>query len=218
MSQNDFSLDMTMMFAVHDALRRDVERIARITATKDDDPRHILSTSVGWEMFKSYLRVHHTAEDDSVWAVLEKTLADRPDDLELLAAMEAEHAAIDPLLAGVDAALADRDTGPGRLGDVVDALTHELTRHLKHEEDEALRLIDATMTPEQWKAFSDDHRSRIGADATRYLPWLLDDARPETAAAILGRMPEALQLAYENEWRTAYLDLRPWGRLQAPTS
>jgi hypothetical protein len=30
---------MTMMFARHNALRRELERIARVTARTDDDPR-----------------------------------------------------------------------------------------------------------------------------------------------------------------------------------
>lgn len=34
---------MTMMYTFHDALRRDLDRIARVTArTDDDDPKHVL--------------------------------------------------------------------------------------------------------------------------------------------------------------------------------
>ncbi len=51
---------------------------------------------------------------------------------------------------------------------------------------------------------------KIGSDANRYLPWLLDEASPETIAAILGKMPEPLLRAYETEWRAAYGELRPW--------
>jgi hypothetical protein len=51
-------------------------------------------------MFKKYLRIHHRAEDEAVWPVMYQVLTDRPDDLALLDAMEAEHAAIDPLLDG----------------------------------------------------------------------------------------------------------------------
>jgi hypothetical protein len=56
MSGKTFRLDMTMMYAMHHALRRELERIARITARPDDDPRHVLATAAGWEMFKTYLR------------------------------------------------------------------------------------------------------------------------------------------------------------------
>jgi hypothetical protein len=54
----------------------------------------------------------------------------------LLDALEAEHSAIDPLLAAIDAALADRDSGPQRLGELTDALATALRAHLDHEEAE----------------------------------------------------------------------------------
>jgi hypothetical protein len=206
-----FKLDMTMMFAVHDALRRDLERIARIAARTGDDPRRVLRTAAGWEMFKTFLRVHHTSEDVALWPAMQRKLTDRPDDLALLEAMEAEHAAIDPLLAAVDAALADRDGAGERLGDLVDALVTGLSGHLRHEEDEGLALIDATLTDQHWQHFAEVHRERIGGDAPRYLPWLLDGADAPTTARILGRMPAPIRTAYHDEWRVAYADLSFYG-------
>jgi iron-sulfur cluster repair protein YtfE (RIC family) len=205
-----FKIDMTMMYAVHDALRRELERIARVTARIDDDPRHLLGPAVGWEMFKRYLHAHHTAEDELVWPVMERLLAGPPDDLALLAAMESEHAAIDGLLGAVDAAIADRDSGPQRLGDLVDALVTGLSGHLRHEESEALPLIDATFTEQQWQRLGQRQAELIGADAPRYLPWLLDDMDPARIAAVLSRIPEPLRVAYRDEWRANYADLRLW--------
>ena len=111
-----FKNHMTVMYAMHDALRRDLDRIAGITARPDDDPKHVLRTAVGWEMFKSYLEVHHTAEDDLLWPPMRTALADDPNGTALLDAMEAEHAVIDPMLTAIDTALADRDSGPQRPG------------------------------------------------------------------------------------------------------
>jgi hemerythrin-like domain-containing protein len=209
-ARTTWRLDMTMMLAIHRALRRELERIARITARPDDDPAHILRTAAGWEMFKAYLQVHHTTEDELAWPVMYAALADRPSETALLDAMEAEHAAIDPLLADIDAALADRESGPERLGGLVDALVTGLSGHLKHEEDETLALIDDTMSEEQWADFGQAHGGRIGSDAPRYLPWLLDDAGDGTAAAILSRFPAPLVAAYESEWRPAYARLGLW--------
>jgi iron-sulfur cluster repair protein YtfE (RIC family) len=205
------TLDMTMMYAFHEALRREVERIARITARQDADPREILRTAVGWEMFKTYLRVHHTSEDDALWPPLQEALAEKPEDLALLDAMEAEHAAIDPLLEGVDAALADRDSGLERLGGLVDALTTGLGGHLRHEELEALPLIGATLDQGQWAHFGELHRTRIGPDLSRYLPWVLDGADPARAERILGGLPAPLLAAYRAEWLPAYARLEIWG-------
>ena len=211
MSDRTFRLDMTMMYTMHDALRRELVSITRITARADDYPQRVLRTAAGWEMFKTYLRVHHTSEDAAVWPVMSQTLAERANDLALLDAMEAEHAAIDPLLEAIDAALIDRDGGQERLGDLVDALNSELTSHLVHEENEALPLIDATLTEQQWRDFGDLHGRRIGADAPRYLPWLLDGASPERTALVLGRLPEQLRVAYQDEWLPAYTRLDLWG-------
>lgn len=210
MTGQTFTLDMSMMFAVHDALRRDLEHVARVAAATSDDPKEILRTALGWEMFKTFLRVHHTAEDVTVWGVMDGLLQDRPDDQLVLDAMEAEHAAIDPMLLAIDASLADREADRGTLGDRVDALTTSLSGHLRHEEAEGLRLIDSTLTPAQWKTFSEDHRARIGTNAQRYLPWLLDGASPQTVEGVLGKMPEPLQQAYASEWRTAYEQLTRW--------
>lgn len=204
-------LDMTMMYAFHDALRREVERIARISARQDADPREVLRTAAGWEMFKDYLRVHHTSEDDALWPPLQEALAEKPEDLALLDAMEAEHAAIDPLLEGVDAALADRDSGLERLGGFVDALATGLGGHLRHEEKEALPLIGATLDEEQWARFGELHRTRIGSGLSRYLPWVLDSASQEWIERILGGLPAPLLAAYRDEWQPAYERLEIWG-------
>jgi hemerythrin-like domain-containing protein len=210
MSGTDFSLDMSMMYVIHDALRRELTCIARYTSRTSDDPMRILRTAAGWEMFKTYLHAHHTAEDETLWPVLAQVLADRPADLALLEAMEAEHAAIDALLTATDAALADRADGPQQIGGLVDALTSRLGGHLKHEETEALQLIDRTLTEQQWNRLGQRQAEKIGGDASRYLPWLLNDLDPQRAAAVLARMPAPLRASYETEWRAAYRDIDAW--------
>jgi hemerythrin-like domain-containing protein len=205
-----FKNDMTMMYAMHDALRRELECIARVTARPDDDPKHILRTAAGWEMFKSYLHVHHTAEDDLLWPPMRKALADDSDGVALLDAMEAEHAAIDPLLIAIDAALADRDSGPQRLGELTDALTTALCGHLAHEEAEGLVLIDSVVTEEQWTAFGMEGGKRIGGDVQRFMPWMLEGASPDVTAAVLDRFPPPLLQAYRDEWQPAYAKLTRW--------
>ncbi|MET9059143.1 hemerythrin domain-containing protein [Streptomyces antibioticus] len=206
------NLDMTMMFAIHDALRRELERIARITSRVDEDPRHVLSTAVGWELFKKFLTAHHTSEDRTLWPVMHEALAGRGagSEIALLDAMEAEHGVIEPLLADIDAVLADRDSGVERLGGLVDTLCTDLRAHLDHEEREALALMDLTLSPQQWAAFSAEQKDRIGGDANRYLPWLLDDIDAARVAVIVGKLPPPLRAAYETEWRAAYEDLDIW--------
>jgi hypothetical protein len=65
----------------------------------------------------------------ALWPTMRQALADRPDELALLDAMEAEHAAIDPMLNAIDATLADRNSAPDVLGGLTDALAADLRRH-----------------------------------------------------------------------------------------
>lgn len=205
-----FTNDMTAMYAMHDALRRELEHLARITARPDDDPRNVLRTALGWELFKTYLHVHHGAEDDLLWPPMRAKLGDDSDGVAVLDAMEAEHAAIDPLLAAIDAALADREDGPQRVGELTDALAVGLRLHLDHEEADGVPLIDATIAEEQWRAFGIESGRRIGADVPRFFPWMLDGAPPEVTARLVGQLPPPVQQAYRDEWLPAYAALTRW--------
>ncbi len=206
-----FKNDMTMMYVMHDALRRDLDRIVRVTARTDDDPKHILRTAAGWEMFKSYLHVHHTTEDQLLWPPTREFLPENSQATALLDAMEAEHAAIDPLLAAIDAALADRDSGPRRLGQLADALASALREHLDHEEKEGLPLIDMAITAEQWQAFGAEGAKLISGDVSRFMPWMLEGAAPEVSASVLRLAPAPVQQAYRDQWQPGYADLNLWG-------
>ncbi|RFS81815.1 hemerythrin domain-containing protein [Actinomadura spongiicola] len=195
--------DWTLMYAMHNALRRELEHLAKLAAREDDDPRRILAGAPGWELFTKALHAHHTAEDETLWPVMRDALAGRPDDLALLDAMEAEHAAIDPVIEAID-------TGNEPLGDLVGALTEGLTAHLRHEEDKALPLMDEVVTAEQLARFGQAHATKIGPDASRILPWMLDGAAPATVAAALAPLPPPARAAFENEWRPAYEALNRW--------
>jgi hypothetical protein len=57
-----YKLDMSMMFAMHDALRRDLERVGRIATRLDDDPAKLLGlgalAAVASAVTKSQLSGH----------------------------------------------------------------------------------------------------------------------------------------------------------------
>ncbi|MFI2203073.1 hemerythrin domain-containing protein [Streptomyces sp. NPDC020192] len=203
-------LDMSLMYAMHNALRRELEQMARITARVDDDPRRFLTGAVGWDIFKKALHIHHTAEDEALWPVVREIVAGRPDDLALLDAMDAEHGAIDPLIVTIDAALADPEGGPERLAAAVDALATNLTGHLKHEEDEALPLIEATLSLEQWQHYGQVHGAKTGPDGPVLTPWVLDGADEQTITTMLAILPEPVRAAYHNAWQPSYAALDKW--------
>jgi Hemerythrin HHE cation binding domain len=206
----EYKLDMGMMFAMHDALRRELAQVARIAAVRDDNPGPLLRAALGWELFKKFLLVHHTTEDDVLWPALRAQVAGHPDRLALADALEAEHAVIEPLLTAIDAAAADPDYGYQRFGDITDELAVKLTAHLTHEETDGLPLIDASLTLQQWQRFARVHGERNGGDAATYMPWLLNGASPQTLDAVLGNFPPPLLAAYREQWAPAYATLTIW--------
>ena len=198
----DFRLDMTMMFAIHDALRRDLEHVAQVEVRSD-----------GWDLFARMLYLHHTIEDDLLWPMMRDAVAGRSEDLALLDEMETEHAAIVPLLEMLDRALADGKTAPQARAD----LEARVREHLTHEEREALPLIDRTLTQQQWIAFGQESAQRVGADMPRFLPWVLEGADDDTTAHLLGVIPEPVRQTYEHEWRRTYAAIDRWATRSSVT-
>jgi Hemerythrin HHE cation binding domain len=185
----NFKLDMTMMYAFHAALRRDLVAVMQMTARSD-----------GWEMFQRFLRAHHDAEDDALWPVVREALIGQTEDLSLLDDMEAEHAALGPLLETIDDALDEGTSAPAARADLV----ARLGEHLTHEEEDALPVIDRMLDEEQWVQFGEASATRIGPDMPTLLPWVLDGADAECAKTVLGSLPDPAQQEYRSEWRPAY--------------
>jgi hypothetical protein len=206
----DYALDMSMMLAMHDTLRRELAQVGRTASRRHGNPAKLLHDALGWELFKKFLLVHHQSEDDALWPALRAAVAGRPDRVALVDALEAEHSVIEPLLTAIDAAAADPDDGYQRFGDIVDELSAKLTGHLTHEETDGLPLIDASLTAQQWQHFAQVHSERNLPDASRYMPWLLSGARPQILDAILGKFPPPLLAAHREQWAPAYAALEIW--------
>jgi len=201
--------DLTIMLAAHDAFRRDLTRLARTaSAVNLSDPDRRQSIAAGWDLFTRQLHLHHTAEDELIWPVLRPRLAHSGAALSVLAAMEAEHELIDPLLAAVDNAFArDHD----RLADVIDALTSSLTGHLGHEERDGLPLIGVALTAAEWRGVGRKIASRNGLSAgSEMFAWILDGAGREHAAATLAQLPPPLRLLYRARWKPRYERTPRW--------
>jgi hypothetical protein len=214
----EYKLDMSMMFAMHDALRRELVQVARVAGQRNGHPGTRLEAAQGWELFKRFLLVHHRSEDDALWPVLRAHVAAKPDLVAVVDALEAEHAAIDPLLAAIDAAAADPDYGYQRFGDIVDELAGKLTGHLTHEESEGLPLVDASLTPAEWQHYAQVHTERIGGDAPVAIPWLLDRASPQTREAVLSQLPPPLLATLREQWEPRYASLHIWDAAGEPAS
>ncbi|PKV83442.1 hemerythrin domain-containing protein [Streptomyces sp. TLI_146] len=210
-------LDMTVMHAMHDALRRELRHIARITARYDPDPRHVLRGAAGWEMFRRALRAHHRAEDDALWPALRRALDGRPYDLTRLEAIEVEHAVLARLVATVDEALADPGTDPVLLSELAHSLITGLAGHLAHEEDAVFPLVQAVVDEQEWEHFGCVHAQRIAPHAAQLLPWLLEGADEHTTTVVLAQLPTHVRRAYTYQWQPEYALLDRW-RIQVPSS
>jgi hypothetical protein len=164
------AIQFTAMEIFHHALRRDL-----VALNADFDPAK-------WKNFAFQLHFHHSGEDRLLWPIVRAKVTD-PDDEKLLAAMEAEHARIDPLLAEVN----DR----GAEGPLAE-LTAALLEHLGHEETEVLPLIDRLLTPEEWLAYVDAVREQDGdmrQNPATFLPWLIEGAPAELKGRVVAAIP-----------------------------
>src|SRR6266545_800638 len=127
-------LVVSLLVAFHDAFRRDLGHLARTASRRPaelDDPARHTAVQAGWELFKTQLHIHHTGEDHDLWPRMRTHLANHPDELALLQAMQDEHARIDPLLDAVEGAFADRDGGRfvNRLRAFIEVQEGRITAH-----------------------------------------------------------------------------------------
>jgi hypothetical protein len=216
--------DLTIMFAAHDALRRDLVSLARAAGADDlSDPAKAESVATGWAVFKRQLHMHHTAEDELIWPALRERLTRSEHALSVLDAMEDEHEQIDPLLAAVDDAFAvsagSRDPGSrgagslgaGSLGDHVDALVTTITGHLTHEEREGLPLIGTALTAAEWRRVGFRIARKNGlSGGSEMFSWMLDGAAPDRTRETLAQLPPPARVLYRAVWRPRFAKTSRW--------
>lgn len=175
--------DTTMMGAVHDAYRRDLERVRHALATTpypEGPRRKAIADHVMWLL--KLLHAHHTGEDDGLWPLV---LRRNPDAADILAIMDADHARIAPAMAGLtDAARsygeADSEAARAGLVAALDTLSEVVLPHLRREEDEAMPVVSASLTAAEWDAWDQEYNLKpkslpqLGEEAH----WVLDGLDP----------------------------------------
>jgi iron-sulfur cluster repair protein YtfE (RIC family) len=197
-------IDFTMMYATHRAFGRDVDRLIAAGAAGKTGTREVRD---GWANFMAQLHLHHSVEDTHLWPPLRRLVAGRSGDLALLDEMEAEHARLGPLLASVDAALAGP---PAAVVGPAQELKASLDHHLRHEEDDALPLVQSVLSRAAWRKFTAQMRRRQGVKgAAIYIPWVLDGAAPAERRQFLGQLPVPGRVVNGLLWQTRY-EKRDW--------
>ena len=147
-------VDMTLMYVMHHAFRRDLAAFAaRVPAVPVDDAATWLALAQRWTGFAAWLHEHHSGEDAGLWPLLLERVDAAGDAAgrATLEAMEAEHAEIDPLLEACARGFARMAAGGtaddrGALAVRTAAARDALCRHLEHEETEAMVLLQRHLT------------------------------------------------------------------------
>jgi len=207
-------VDMTMMYLMHHAFRRDLRKFAdAVAATPLDDVATWRELAKRWDRFFAILHHHHSGEDAGIWPYL-MDRAD-PEERATLEAMEEEHSHIDPLLTACREALTTL-AGAREGADVADvrnalrvrmsATRDALAHHLRHEESGAMAILQRHMTQEDWEAIEKKHFSpkEHPEKISFMLCWLAEempDAQREEAFAEAGPPMKVLWLLLRGGWR-----------------
>lgn len=174
-------VDMTMMYVMHHAFRRDLAAFAAAAeATPVADRESWAALAARWELFATALHHHHSGEDAGLWPLLSERATD--EERAVLRAMEDEHTEIDPILeACADglrrlAARADEDVRAALAVRLV-AARERLGHHLRHEETEAIAILQRVITNAEWEALEEQHfkQGLSLRQVTALVPWVLDE-------------------------------------------
>jgi iron-sulfur cluster repair protein YtfE (RIC family) len=206
------------MLAAHNAFRRDLRKLATAASqARSWSPERQSAVLAGWEVFQRQLHVHHQGEDRTIWPLLRARLDGSGAAASVLDAMQAEHERIDPLLEAVDLAFGFRagsgDRSLPAAADAADELATQLSRHLTHEERDALPLIGQALTAREWR---DAGRTmgRQAAVGVSFVPeffgWLLDGAAPDKRAVVLATLPAVMRPLVANVFRPLYARRDSW--------
>lgn len=184
--------DTSMMRIVHDALRRDLERLSSVLGD-DHGPRQTAAIAAHAEWMMDFLHAHHAGEDTGLFPAVRQRRAEAA---ELLDDMERDHGDIAAAVDRVRCAAADlrdprRTRSRSDLGAAIDDLRTRLVPHLRREEDELLPVVSACLTHEEWTAIEQEHfvRTRSMLELGLEGHWLIDETTDADRATVLGVVP-----------------------------
>lgn len=200
--------DMSMMYVIHNAFRRDLARLVlAVAALSDGEPARAHQLKQRWDFVAHALHHHHTGEDDHIWPLMRRKA---PETVAILDEMVAEHARIDPLLARVHAGfgrLVDGEAGAReQLAADLRELLHVLGAHLEHEETAVVPLLERHITQGELKEFENSQRRSMKLrEVGNFIPWLLDGLPDPERRHLLGELPPPLRLLSQRRWEPRYV-------------
>ncbi len=195
-------VDMTMMYVMHHAFRRDLATLAAAAAvTPVADRRAWVALADRWRLFSQALHLHHTGEDRGLWPRLLAVAT--PVEAEVLEAMEAEHAGIDPMLAACEDGFARLREAPDEdaratLAVRLATARDQLGQHLRHEETEAIEIIQRRLSDADWHEIEEENfKHEVSPRLLLSLvPWVAEGLRADVREVVFsapgGRVNQAL--------------------------
>lgn len=187
----------TGLLLAHRAMLRDLDRLAELTrqlATTRLDRKRATAVAAYLSDFCDSIHHHHSAEDDVLWPVLERSAGAHVD----LTELTDDHAVLGPGLArireGAAALRATHTVSTELAADLAD-LRDTLHEHIADEERTIVPLIREYVSDDEWNRVESVIRKR-GAKMTFEVPRILavctDDELAETRRA--GGVPVALMI------------------------
>lgn len=183
-----------MQLAVHQAVRRDLARLAGALAPGVGPSPESLRTY--WADFASALHHHHELEDAVMWPLMGQRLGGQVD--AILAVNAQEHESMSAAMDGFEATLANFPADGSTARAALASMTEQIAAHLEHEEAEVLPLIPDVFSPDDVAFFRAESAKVDPPD--RFLPWVLDDADDDVVAFFISEMPPPVRTLLESSW------------------
>jgi hemerythrin-like domain-containing protein len=196
-------VDMFMMYLMHHAFRRDLRRFASaVPHTPVNDRATWTALADRWGRFADVLHKHHSGEDAGLWPFLLQRADD--DERVVLLAMEAEHDKIDPqlkscahLLAELARESRDRDRLRAQLSVRLAETRELLDHHLRHEESEAMAILQRHTTQEEWDRLEEEFFGETKKDLRALLyvcNWIAEDLAPAVVDGVFAKAGQAFRV------------------------
>jgi hemerythrin-like domain-containing protein len=198
-----------MMGVVHNALRRDLRRLdTTLSAASAITPRRRQALSMHVEWMMDFLHHHHHGEDEGLWPLVRgRTLEGDA----LLDRMETDHADIAPAMEQVLTAARRFRSDPADEARIevlgsLRRLCDVLLPHLRREEEEAMPLVEATVTDAQWNTW--DHKHNVKGKTLPQLGregrWLMDSLDPPRYQVLVHLVPPPARLIIVKGFARSY--------------
>ena len=182
---------MTMNRVIHQAVRRDFDRLARaMSSYGGTQPERAKGLDRAYANMQRELTHHHESEDELIWPMLARLGVDQ----QLLATMESEHQDMSEALQETGEAMklfatsgSATDLGPAR--ESLKRTRVVVDRHLDHEERDLEPLLIPHFESEEWKEVEAKLRKQPPKVAGQFFAWLTDGMTDEGRGYLKSTVP-----------------------------